>query len=117
MELDLITVAIFVALAFYIGWFCRGISIMQNLAERPEHMIALLEEIRKINEQEAQSLPTDIIEMNVEKQNGAIYLFNKTTGDFLAQGASIEDAVKIAAERFPGKRFGYTDAEQTARSA
>jgi hypothetical protein len=117
MEFDLISVAIFVALAFYIGWFCRGVSIMSKLAQDPDRMIGLLEEIRKINQTESQDLPADVIEMDLQKQNGLVYLYNKGTGEFLAQGANIEAAVKIAAERFPGKRFGYTDTEQTARSA
>lgn len=117
MEFDLISVAIFVGMAFYIGWFCRGVSIMQKLAEEPERMIGLLEQIRKINENEARDIPEDVIEMDLRKQNGLVYLYNKASGEFLAQGANIEAAVKIAAERFPGKRFGYTDTEQTAHSA
>ena len=117
MEFDLISVGIFVVVAFYIGWFCRGVSLMQKLAEDPDRMIGLLEQIRKINQEEAQGIPADVIEMDLEKQNGLVYLYNKANGEFLAQGANIEAAVKQAAERFPGKRFGYTDTEQTTRSA
>ena len=117
MEFDLISVVIFIVVAFYIGWFCRGVSIMSRLADEPERMIALLEEIRKINEAEGKDTPSDVIEMDLQKQNGLVYLFNKANGQFLAQGETIESAVKLAAERFPGKRFGYTDSEQPARSA
>jgi len=117
MEFDLISVGIFVGVAFYVGWFCRGVSLMSKLAQEPERMIGLLEEIRKINENEARDIPEDVIEMDLRKQNGLVYLYNKASGEFLAQGANIEAAVKVAAERFPGKRFGYTDTEQTAHSA
>ena len=117
MEFDLISVGIFVIMAFYIGWFCRGVSIMQKLAERPEHMIKLLEEIRKINENEEQGLPDDAVEVKTEQVNDLVFAYNKVTGEFLAQAGNLHQVMVLAAKRYPGTKFWHPELTKDTQTA
>ena len=48
---------------------------------------------------------TEIIVVKIEEINGIYYLWNKDSEDFLAQGATVEEAFNIMVERFPDKVF------------
>jgi hypothetical protein len=102
--MDMITFIIFVTLAFYLGWFCRGVSLMQKLAEDPERIIALLEQIKKINAEEQQET-SGTREIKVEQEKGSFYLFAKDNDEFLGQGNSLEEALEAVRKRFPGQNF------------
>lgn len=45
------------------------------------------------------------IHIIIEKHNDMLYVYDKDTKQFMAQGSSQEDVEKILVERFPGKRF------------
>jgi hypothetical protein len=45
------------------------------------------------------------IHIIIEKHNDMLYVYDKDTKQFMAQGSSKEDVEKILVERFPGKRF------------
>jgi len=48
---------------------------------------------------------TEIIVVKIEEINGIYYLWDKDSEDFLAQGPTVEEALKIMVERFPDKVF------------
>lgn len=119
MEDLLIYVAIAFA-AFYIGWHFRGIVIITNLARNPERLIAILNEIKKINEEEeqGQTRPSgDLVEVEAELVNGLYYAYNKATGQFLGQGSNLNAVLLEASKRFPDKKFWCPTLEQNNRSA
>jgi hypothetical protein len=52
-----------------------------------------------VEEQEEQ------IHIIIEKHNDMLFVYDKETKQFMAQGTSKEDVEKVLVERFPGKRF------------
>jgi hypothetical protein len=103
-------ILIVVGLAFYLGWFLRGVIVLSNLSEDPDKVIKILEKIKKINEAEeagfdskdAASLAKGI-KVRAEVIGDIFYLYTLEDDQFVAQGKSMEDAFKTAQKRFPGK--------------
>lgn len=114
--MDYILILVFVCLAFYAGWHLRAIAILYKISQHPEHMIKMLEQVKKLNEEEAvqiaQGIPQDAVEMKIEQVNGMVYAYDKTTGEFLAQAQNIYQVALLAADRFPGKTFWHPELKQ-----
>jgi predicted thioredoxin/glutaredoxin len=47
----------------------------------------------------------ELIHIVIEKHNDMLFVYDKDTKQFMAQGSSKEDVEKVLVERFPGKRF------------
>lgn len=45
------------------------------------------------------------IHIIIEKHNDMLYVYDKDTKQFMAQGSSKEDVEKVLVQRFPGKHF------------
>lgn len=103
--MELLTYIVVFAVGFYIAWHIRGIVFMANIAERPEKVIKMLEEIKRINEQEAKGTYKAGIEVEPEKVGPVWYAYAKENGQFLAQGPTLEEAMRLASIRFPNKEF------------
>lgn len=52
-----------------------------------------------------------IIPSRIEHVNGMLYLYNKETNDFIAQGMTFEELNENAKKRFPEKLFNVAQAE------
>ena len=89
---------------------------MANLAQDPERIIGLLKEIKKLNEQEAQGIElTDAEAIKVERQGSMVYLFTEAKDEFIAQGASLQDALDQAGKRYPNRQFvGHISKDEAA---
>jgi len=83
--------------------FCLGVllvySILRALVRRREEA---LDQGVYTNRQFTKA---EIIVFKIEEINGIYYLWNKDSEDFLAQGPTVEEALKIMVERFPDKVF------------
>ena len=55
--------------------------------------------------QDAEEQEEEQIHIIIEKHNDMLFVYDKDTKQFMAQGSSKEDVEKILVERFPGKRF------------
>lgn len=118
MEIDImdwfiISVCILVV-GFYVGWIARGVVIMSNLADNPERMIDLLTKIKEINEQEAITGQAGTEAIKVERQGTMIYLYTEAKDEFIAQGASLQEALAQAARRFPDRTFAGNISKEEA---
>jgi hypothetical protein len=109
--MDLITI-ILIAGAFYVGWVVRGAVILNNLSEDPDRIIRILEDIKKINDAEAAGIKgedalalVNSTKVRAEVVGDVFYLYGLEDNEFISQGSSIEDAVKLAQKRFPNKNF------------
>ena len=89
-----------------IGKHIGTINVLQVLSNDPKRIQEVVDKLKTIEEESVEALPLDAIEMEIQKVNGMIYAYDKQTGEFLAQGDSIEAAVMIASKRYPGKSFG-----------
>jgi hypothetical protein len=106
-------------IAAYVGWFARGMAMIANLARDPDHIIKMLEQIKKINQEEAEgnTLADGGVEIEPEQVGNMWYAYVKETGQFLAQGQSLEDVLKAVADRYPGKTFWCKKTEQFNQTA
>jgi hypothetical protein len=117
--MEFITYVVIAVLAAYVGWFARGIVIISNLARDPDHIIKMLEQIKKINQEEelGNNTADGGVEVEPEQVGNVWYAYEKDTGQFLAQGTSLEDAIKSACDRFPEKTFWYKNPKQFSQTA
>ena len=93
MELILLAVLIFVVwiMGAVSGWNAREKHAKQQIDK-------LFEQIEEVEEEE-------LIHIVIEKHNDMLFVYDKDTKQFMAQGSSKEDVEKVLVERFPGKRF------------
>jgi hypothetical protein len=93
MELILLVVYTFIV---WLGGSIAGWNAREKHAKRQmEKFFANVDEA----EEEEQ------IHIIIEKHNDMLYVYDKDTKQFMAQGSSKEAVEKILVERFPGKRF------------
>jgi hypothetical protein len=110
--MDILYYIIALAIAFWAGIHYAQVRFLFNISKNPEKFITMLEEIKKINDNEELGLPEDAVEVRVEKENGMVYAYEKTSGQFLAQAQSIHLAMIEATKRFPGKKFWHPELKQ-----
>ena len=104
--MDLLFYVILAFIVFYAGWTLRGVVLIAKLSNNPESVIKMLEQIKKINEAEARGEEyQEGVEVQPEQVGNVWYAYEKESGQFLAQGTSLEDAIKAACDRFPEKTF------------
>jgi hypothetical protein len=53
----------------------------------------------------------EVIEINIEKHGDMIYVYDRETKQFMAQGKTREELEKILLEKFPGKRFAAPESQ------
>ena len=101
--------------AFWAGWHARAISILTNMARNPEHMINILNQIKKINEEElAEAVPADSqagTELKIERVGNQLFAYDKDSGEFIAQGPDLATLLDAANERYPNDKFFGTIAK------
>jgi hypothetical protein len=119
--IDFIVYFIIAVSAFWLGKQFAIVRFIENLSNNPDKIIKMLEEIKRINAEHelavAALVPEDAIMLNTEERAGSVYLFQSEDDKFIAQGKSIEDALKSAAERFPGKKFWIPTVKQDTQTA
>jgi hypothetical protein len=118
---DIIIYIVIGAVAFWLGKQWAVIHFINNISQNPENVIKMLEKIKKINEEYdlkiADLAPEDAIMLNTEERAGLVYLFQSEDDKFIAQGQSLEDALKSAAERFPSKKFWIPKVKEDSQTA
>jgi len=93
MELILLVVYTFIV---WLGGSIAGWNAREKHAKRQmEKFFANVDEA----EEEEQ------IHIIIEKHNDMLYVYDKDTNQFMAQGSTKEDVEKVLVQRFPGKRF------------
>jgi uncharacterized protein YneF (UPF0154 family) len=108
-----------------IGKHISTYNMMKAMARDPEGFMKMAQALRKIEEassqEEIDSVVTDLnsnaVEMELEEVNGCVYAYNKTTGQFLAQAHDVEQAVRIASQRFPGQTFWHPNFKKDNQTA
>jgi len=60
------------------------------------------------------SLEQEPIQITIEKHGDMIYVYNKETKQFMAQGKTQGELEKILLEKFPGKRFAASESDLEA---
>ena len=107
MEIIIVTLAFIIGAAF--GAFVVSRIMMFNISQNPRKIITLLEEIEKINEKGEEEIGTEEEPLDesgnisVEEHNGIVFIYDKFTKEFIAQGSNFDSAIAAAEKRFPGR--------------
>ena len=116
--MDFIIYVVIAVVAFFFGWHARGIIMLANLSVDPDKIIKMLEEIKRINADEAAGIVRDAAEteLQIERVGTMLYAYSKDTGQFLAQAPTLPELIKNTELRYPGKKFfGKINADKTAK--
>jgi hypothetical protein len=94
---DFLSFGVF-ALGFILGWILR-----EELAKR--RVDKLLAELEGDIEEKSDAIRKNTIPIKIEIHNGAYYVFNTDTDEFMAQGKTRPELEIELAKRHPEKRF------------
>jgi hypothetical protein len=94
-------ILVYVLLAFCL-W---GYGVVCGWKAREKHALQLTQKLLDGLEEKEKEESNDKIFISIEKHNGVIYVYDKTTKTFMAQGNNKEELENILRERFPGKTF------------
>ena len=119
-----IVLSVVFALGWYIGWHLHTVVVIKRLAENPEAVIAMLEELKRIHADEHRELvkhmdepPEQGVEISMEQHSGQYYAFRKDTDQFIAQGASPEAVHQTLKDRYPQETFWYKKSDKEHQTA
>ena len=93
IEFIIFAVVIIVA-AFWAGWKTRELQA-----------IRYLQNYRKILENVAEEETVNTVMIEIQRDGDQFYIYDKTTGEFLAQGSNHAEVSTVLGDRFPNKRF------------
>jgi hypothetical protein len=105
--MDFIIYIVIAVVAFFFGWHARGIIMLANLSGDPDKIIKMLEEIKRINADEAAGIVRDDTgtELFIERVGNSLYAYIKDTNQFVAQGSDLASVLDTAHKRFPTQKF------------
>lgn len=104
--MELILYIVLGSVAFWLGWHARGIIFLANIAQNPEKVIKMLEEIKRINDSDIKEVVGNKgTELSIEKVGNDLYAYAKDTNQFVAQGSDLKSLLESAHKRFPGRVF------------
>lgn len=101
------------ALGFWAGWRWHRIRWEQHVLKNPQAVRRALDRLEELKSQVEQAASDQPEEIRVERVGNQIYLYQKQTDEFLAQGPDLESALAVVEQRFPNRSFrGLIDREQ-----
>lgn len=103
MELFFLCVFVFI-LGYVVGWVAHSRAIINRLLKNPDQIIRILNEYKKDARITNSVLESSAVrEIEIEQENGHFYLYEKDTGQFLAQGPTLDTALMCLESQFPGQ--------------
>jgi hypothetical protein len=106
------------AVGYFIGSWVKEQIMLVRMVRNAKDIIKYLEHAQKVMEEvEADGIPEDAIEVEIERVNGFVYAYNKMTGEFLAQAQSLHQVMTLAAKRYPGKKFWHPELTEDRQTA
>jgi len=103
-----------------VGTHIGTLNVLKVLANDPntiQDVITKLKIVEQAETSEDLDFPIDAIPLELEEVNGQIFAYNKLTGEFLSQAHDIEQAARIARQRFPGKTFWHPELKKDSQTA
>lgn len=95
--LELLFYLSFVGIGFFLGQAYMALKVSRLLKKvAEEEGIDLEKEIK--NAEEKKTVNHEIYNLEVERINDVLYLFDKNNKDFVCQGSSIEELAKLSKE-------------------
>lgn len=110
--MDIFLVFLVFVFGYAAGWFRASKNMLEKMLDKPDIVMALL---KKYQAENSTVVVSSVRQIEVKKENGAFYLYAQDDGEFLGQGTTLEQALEIVKQRFPGQNFaGHIDAESAA---
>ena len=112
--MDIFLIFLIFVFGYMAGWFRASKHILDRMLEKPETMVELLKKYQTAKEanNDTETL-TDVREIEVQNEKGSFYLYAKDNGEFLGQGTTLDQALEVVRQRFPGQNFaGHIPADQ-----
>ena len=106
--MDFLLDFLLLAVVFWLGKKYQTWMFIADIYRDPDHYLELAQKVKETKieiESEIKSESTDEVEVRAETVNGVIYCYDNATGEFLAQAESHLQALNLAANRYPHKRF------------
>ena len=98
---------IFTLLVFWAGYLWGKATavrrIIDSITRDPEHLGRALDEYRSIRSDPEEEGADH--EFRVEEHAGQIYVYDANSGEFLAQAATLKQALELVTQRFPDRRY------------
>ncbi len=114
MDFTLLLIIAFV-IGIYIGWSAHERVIIHTFKHNPEIIEEALrvaknddtleQTLVEVETDSGETIKTSGVELAIESVNNTLYAYAKATNQFIAQGENIEELLKVAHKRFPGKTF------------
>lgn len=95
--IDFIFIIVILIVGGIIGWKAREAVAMRFVAN-----------YQKMFEEAAMAEAINTVMIEVERDGDQFFIYNKETGEFLAQGTNHEEVTAVLGERFPSQRFTAT---------
>jgi hypothetical protein len=88
------------------------IGVVYGWNARERYASRVLERMAtQIMMEQEQEEDEDRIFIDIEVHNGTIFVYNKETKEFMAQGSTRKEIEKVLESRFPGKIFAAPEAQ------
>ncbi len=105
--LIMVAVNIFCFWAGYrLGLRVAVVRMIASILKDPTELQNAIKEYSKaVAQEQAQTQRQGVRELRVELHGGHYYLYAKDTDEFLGQGSTLEAAMDLVAQRYPGVEF------------
>jgi len=105
--------------AYKVGYHVRGIVILANLSSDPKRTIALLEQLKALNEREQadpEIVSSDSVQLDIERQGDTLYGYRSDNREFVSQGPTLLALLDSAKLRWPALSFhGRIEKDNSAK--
>jgi hypothetical protein len=97
----LLETILWVIVGFNLGFIFRGYLVKRILEKAANDLL--------------EKSKNRLVEVEVEHEQGLFFIYSKKNREFLGQGKTIEEALQVIQERFPGKVFNGHISEDKAK--
>lgn len=117
IDMDILLIFLIFAAGYLIGYFRASKNMLDRMLAKPEIVMELLKKYQaeksKEDAEESGTASPAVRQIEVQKENSAFYLYAQDNGEFLGQGATLDQALETVKQRFPGQNFaGHILSEQ-----
>lgn len=101
---DTMTAIVVWLLGAWVGWRLHRAWWHWNLSQRTDQLRDLLDQLDQLRDQ-PESDADKPTALRVERVGTEIYLYDQASGEFLAQGPTLQEALERVGQRYPDRNF------------
>jgi len=101
--MDTFTAVVVWLLGLWVGWRLHRAWWHFNLSQRTDQLRALLDQLDELRANPEADPETTAL--RVDRVGEQIYLYDEASGEFLAQGSTLQEALDRVGQRYPDRNF------------